>query len=94
MYLLISLPWLILLVYNHSQARPALSTKADPTDGSSAVTQHNGKGILTVSDSVDQPRLRGHGKPRRSRFSIRRHLQKHGLAQADSDSDLEAEESE
>ena len=31
---------------------------------------------------------------KRTRFSIRRHLQKRGLAHADSDSDLEEEDSE
>ncbi|XP_040926409.1 phospholipase D1 isoform X2 [Betta splendens] len=67
---------------NLDQTRAAPSTSAEPASG---------RGVLTVSDSVEQPRLRGHGK-RKSRFSIRRHLQKHGLAQADSDSDLEAED--
>lgn len=67
------------------QTRPAPSAKAEPAAGR--------RGVLTVSDSVEQPRLKGHGK-RKSRFSIKRHLQKHGLAQADSDSDLEAEDSE
>uniref|UniRef100_A0A4W6G1S7 Phospholipase n=1 Tax=Lates calcarifer TaxID=8187 RepID=A0A4W6G1S7_LATCA len=67
-------------------------TQASPSNGSGA--QSNRKGIFTVMDSVDQPKLKGQGKMKRNRFSIRRHLQKHGLAQADSDSDsdLEAEE--
>lgn len=47
-----------------------------------------------MTDSVDQPRLKGQGRTRRSRFSIRKHLQKHGLAHADSDSKLEEAESE
>lgn len=50
------------------------------------------KGVFTVMDSLDQPRLKGQGRMRRTRFSIRRHLQKHGLASANSDSDLEDEE--
>uniref|UniRef100_A0A4W6G1S2 Phospholipase n=1 Tax=Lates calcarifer TaxID=8187 RepID=A0A4W6G1S2_LATCA len=70
----------------------ASSSQASPSNGSGA--QSNRKGIFTVMDSVDQPKLKGQGKMKRNRFSIRRHLQKHGLAQADSDSDsdLEAEE--
>ncbi|KAK2859867.1 hypothetical protein Q5P01_004487 [Channa striata] len=74
------------------QASAARSTNASPANGSSAVSEHNGRGISTVTDTVDQPRTKGHGRTRKSRFSIRRHLQKHGLAQADSDSDLETEE--
>uniref|UniRef100_A0A3Q1FZW4 Phospholipase n=1 Tax=Acanthochromis polyacanthus TaxID=80966 RepID=A0A3Q1FZW4_9TELE len=57
-----------------------------------AASQSNGKGIFTVTDSTDQPKLKGQGRMKRTRFSIRRHLQKHGLAHADSDSDLEEDE--
>uniref|UniRef100_A0A3Q4GQ01 Phospholipase n=1 Tax=Neolamprologus brichardi TaxID=32507 RepID=A0A3Q4GQ01_NEOBR len=60
----------------------------------SHLEQSNGKGVFTVADSMDQPRLKSHGRLRRTRMSIRRHLQKHGLAHADSDSDLEHEECE
>ncbi|KAL6097527.1 pld1 [Pungitius sinensis] len=76
-----------------------LSNLEQGEDGSSgaansaaAVAQGNGRGIITVTDSLDQPRLKGQGRTRRSRFSIRRHLQKHGLAHADSDSKLEEAE--
>uniref|UniRef100_A0A8D0ATR5 Phospholipase n=1 Tax=Sander lucioperca TaxID=283035 RepID=A0A8D0ATR5_SANLU len=65
---------------------------AAPANGSGGVSSRNGNGIFTVMDSVDQPRLKGVGRTRKSRFSIRRHLQKHGLAHADSDSDLESEQ--
>ncbi|XP_034718700.1 phospholipase D1-like [Etheostoma cragini] len=74
------------------QAEATSSNTAAPANGSGGVSSKNGRGIFTVTDPVDQPRLRGVGKARRSRFSIRRHLQKHGLAHADSDSDLESEE--
>lgn len=67
---------------------------AASANGSGAVSQSNGRGIFTVMDSVDQPKLKGQGRMKRTRFSIRRHLQKHGLAHADSDSDLENEDSE
>uniref|UniRef100_A0A3Q2WQR7 Phospholipase n=1 Tax=Haplochromis burtoni TaxID=8153 RepID=A0A3Q2WQR7_HAPBU len=60
----------------------------------SHLEQSNGKGVFTVADSMDQPRLKSHGRLRRTRMSIRRHLQKHGLAHPDSDSDLEHEECE
>uniref|UniRef100_A0AAQ5X8B5 Phospholipase n=1 Tax=Amphiprion ocellaris TaxID=80972 RepID=A0AAQ5X8B5_AMPOC len=65
---------------------------ATPANGSRATSQSNGKGIFTVTDSADQPKLKGQGRLKRTRFSIRRHLQKHGLAHADSDSDLEEDE--
>ncbi|KAJ3611020.1 hypothetical protein NHX12_021036 [Muraenolepis orangiensis] len=39
--------------------------------------QTNGKAVSVEADSGDQPRLKGHGgRTRKSRFSIRRHLQK------------------
>ncbi|XP_069368860.1 phospholipase D1 [Paralichthys olivaceus] len=77
------------------QASSASSSNAAPPNGSGAVSQSNGNGIFTVADSVDQPKLKSQGRLKRTKFSIRRHLQKHGLAQAvdsDSDSDLETEE--
>ncbi|KAK5849809.1 hypothetical protein PBY51_014114 [Eleginops maclovinus] len=75
------------------QAEGASPNMAAPVNGNgSGVPQSNGKNILTVADSADQPRLKGQGRLKRTRFSIRRHLQKHGLATADSDSDLEDEE--
>ncbi|KAM8880948.1 LOW QUALITY PROTEIN: phospholipase D1-like [Synchiropus picturatus] len=52
-----------------------------------ALTQQNGG--PPAADSGDQPKLKSHGRLRRARLSLRRHLQKHGLAHADSDSDLE-----
>ncbi|XP_053714675.1 phospholipase D1 isoform X1 [Synchiropus splendidus] len=52
-----------------------------------ALTQQNGG--PPPADSGDQPKLKSHGRLRRARLSLRRHLQKHGLAHADSDSDLE-----
>uniref|UniRef100_A0A3P9DRT6 Phospholipase n=1 Tax=Maylandia zebra TaxID=106582 RepID=A0A3P9DRT6_9CICH len=67
---------------------------AAQANGSGTFSQSNGKGVFTVADSMDQPRLKSHGRLRRTRMSIRRHLQKHGLAHPDSDSDLEHEECE
>lgn len=55
-------------------------------------SQANGKGVFSLSDSMDQPKLKGQGRLKRTRMSIRRHLQKHGLAPADSDSDLDDHE--
>ncbi|KAF3703833.1 Phospholipase D1 [Channa argus] len=70
----------------------AASTNDVPASGGSATCERNGTGFSTVTDAVEQPRMKGHGKLRKNRFSIKRHLQKHGLAQPDSDSDLETEE--
>ncbi|TMS08899.1 phospholipase D1 [Larimichthys crocea] len=74
------------------QGNAASASASASANGSGAVSQGNGKGIFTVTDSVDQPKLKGQGRMKRTRFSIRRQLQKHGLAHADSDSDLENEE--
>uniref|UniRef100_A0A8C3B0B9 Phospholipase n=1 Tax=Cyclopterus lumpus TaxID=8103 RepID=A0A8C3B0B9_CYCLU len=74
------------------QAQTASSNMAAPANGAGGGAQTNGSAIFTVTDSVDQPRLKSQGRMKRTRFSIRRHLQKHGLAQADSDSELEEEE--
>ncbi|KAM9839405.1 phospholipase D1 [Aulostomus maculatus] len=74
------------------QAEASSSNMAAPANGGGGVSQGNGKGVFTVTDSGDQPRLKGQGRMRRARMSIRRHLQKRGLAHADSDSDLENEE--
>lgn len=52
--------------------------------------QSNGKSLGT--DSVEQPKLKGYGKNKRNRFSIRKHLQKHGLAPADSVSSIDSSE--
>ncbi|XP_044031994.1 phospholipase D1 [Siniperca chuatsi] len=74
------------------QAEAASSNMAAPANGSSAASHSNGKGIFTVTDSVDQPKLKGQGRMKRTKFSIKKQLQKHGLAQADSNSDQENEE--
>lgn len=97
---LVPLFWFLTLIEPNlfipcSQAEAASPNMAAPANGSGGgAPQSNGKNIFTVTDSVDQPRLKGQGRLKRTRISIRRHLQKHGLASADSDSDLEDEESE
>ncbi|XP_060919956.1 phospholipase D1 [Labrus mixtus] len=73
------------------QAEAVSPNMAAPANGSGGVSQRNGKGVFTVTDSVDQPKLKCQGRLKRTRFSIKRHLQKRGLASADSDSDLEDE---
>lgn len=78
----------------YSQAQVAPSSMAAPASNSSVVSQSNKKGVFTVMDSADQPKLKGQGKMKRTRFSIKKHLQKTFLARGDSDSDLENEESE
>ncbi|XP_061569615.1 phospholipase D1 [Cololabis saira] len=77
-------------------ASPAAAVRVAPgnsSNGRGGVAPGNGSngrgGIFTVEDSGDQPRLKGQGRMRRTRLSIRRHLQKHGLAHADSDSDAD-----
>uniref|UniRef100_A0A6Q2XXK9 Phospholipase n=1 Tax=Esox lucius TaxID=8010 RepID=A0A6Q2XXK9_ESOLU len=57
---------------------PPLNNGLAPSNGHGAASM--------VTDSMDQPKLKGQGRIRRSRFSLKRHLQKHVLAHADSDS--------
>ncbi|XP_069562982.1 phospholipase D1 isoform X2 [Brachyistius frenatus] len=83
-------------LFHTEQAEAAsFSTAAPANGGGGSVSQGNGTGVFTVMDSLDQPKLKGQGRMKKHRFSIRKHLQKHGLASAgnDSDSDLEPEES-
>lgn len=65
------------------------NTMAAPPNGSGAA-HSNGKNVPV--DTADQPKLKGHGKIKKTRFSIRRHLQKRGLAPADSVSSAESSE--
>lgn len=69
-----------------SEVSPAMASQSN---GPSTV-HTNGK-TLPV-DTVDQPKLKGQGKTKKTRFSIRRHLQKHGLAPADSVNGVESSE--
>uniref|UniRef100_A0AAZ3SSM9 Phospholipase n=1 Tax=Oncorhynchus tshawytscha TaxID=74940 RepID=A0AAZ3SSM9_ONCTS len=58
-----------------------------------SVALDNGKGAAAlVVDSGDQPKLKGLGRIRRTGFSMKRHLQKHGLAHADSVSSVDSSE--
>uniref|UniRef100_A0AAQ5Z6P2 Phospholipase n=1 Tax=Amphiprion ocellaris TaxID=80972 RepID=A0AAQ5Z6P2_AMPOC len=69
-----------------SHLEQSLSSRSLSSSGHPALVRFihsNGKGIFTVTDSADQPKLKGQGRLKRTRFSIRRHLQKHGLAHAD-----------
>lgn len=69
------------------QAAAASALSSDVPD---SAAQNGGRGIFSV-DSVDQPKLKGQGRLKRTRFSIRRHLQKHGFTHRDSDSDSDSE---
>ncbi|XP_062841509.1 phospholipase D1 [Trichomycterus rosablanca] len=57
----------------------APSTMSSPTDDP---TQSNGDS--SSRDMIVQPKLKGHGKTKRTRFSIRKRLQRHGLTHAES----------
>uniref|UniRef100_A0AAR2KJP8 Phospholipase n=1 Tax=Pygocentrus nattereri TaxID=42514 RepID=A0AAR2KJP8_PYGNA len=70
---------------NVGEASP---TMAAPSNGPGPA--QNGK--RSGSESVEQPKLKGYGKNKRNRFSIRKHLQKHGLAPADSVSSIDSSE--
>ncbi|XP_071026316.1 phospholipase D1-like [Oncorhynchus clarkii lewisi] len=63
------------------------------TAPTSSSAPSNGKGAAAlVVDSGDQPKLKGLGRIRRTGFSMKRHLQKHGLAYADSVSSVDSSE--
>uniref|UniRef100_A0A672KXJ8 Phospholipase n=1 Tax=Sinocyclocheilus grahami TaxID=75366 RepID=A0A672KXJ8_SINGR len=70
---------------NTSEGSPSMASQSN---GPSTV-HTNGKSLPV--DTVDQPKLKGQGKTKKTRFSIRRHLQKHGLAPADTAQDLQAD---
>ncbi|XP_056306096.1 phospholipase D1 [Danio aesculapii] len=70
-------------------ASEAFSAMAAPSNGPSAALA-NGRNV--PADTADQPKLKGHGKAKKTRFSIRRHLQKHRLASGDSVSSVESSE--
>uniref|UniRef100_A0A8B9K6N3 Phospholipase n=1 Tax=Astyanax mexicanus TaxID=7994 RepID=A0A8B9K6N3_ASTMX len=74
---------------NTSNVGEASLNMAAPSNGP-APAHSNGKAIGT--DTVELPKLKGYGKTRRNRFSIRKHLQKHGLAPADSVSSIDSSE--
>uniref|UniRef100_A0AAR2IR05 Phospholipase n=1 Tax=Pygocentrus nattereri TaxID=42514 RepID=A0AAR2IR05_PYGNA len=59
---------------------------------SAEVSRPAQNGKRSGSESVEQPKLKGYGKNKRNRFSIRKHLQKHGLAPADSVSSIDSSE--
>uniref|UniRef100_A0A7N6AZY5 Phospholipase n=1 Tax=Anabas testudineus TaxID=64144 RepID=A0A7N6AZY5_ANATE len=61
----------LIVLYLKFIARPASFSNFEPANGSSSVSQRNGKGISTVSDAVDQPKLKGRGRPKRNRGSMR-----------------------
>lgn len=65
------------------------SSMTAPPNGAGA-SHGNGKSLPV--DTTDQPKLKGQGKIKKTRFSIRRQLQKHGLAPADSVSSAESSE--
>uniref|UniRef100_A0A674BZ10 Phospholipase n=1 Tax=Salmo trutta TaxID=8032 RepID=A0A674BZ10_SALTR len=75
-----------------SVTRSGSSFKMATTPTSSSAPS-NGKGAAAlVVDSGDQPKLKGLGRIRRTGFSMKRHLQKHGLAHADSVSSVDSSE--
>ncbi|KAK0153606.1 Phospholipase D1 [Merluccius polli] len=74
------------------QAEASVSNMAS-NGGAVTSTETNGKAISTATDSGDQPKLKGQGRNKKTRFSIRRHLHKHRLAHADSISSLEEDKS-
>ncbi|XP_061661657.1 phospholipase D1-like [Syngnathoides biaculeatus] len=48
-----------------------------------------GNAAFSADDAAVQPTMKGQGRMRRAKMSIKRHLQKHGLAHVDSDEDLD-----
>ncbi|XP_061094253.1 phospholipase D1-like isoform X2 [Conger conger] len=62
-----------------------------PPSDSPAATQSNGQNAK-ATDMGDQPKLKGTARTRKPRFSIKKHLHKHGLHHAESVSSLESEE--
>ncbi|XP_063062695.1 phospholipase D1 [Engraulis encrasicolus] len=73
----------------HTEAESEASPTVSRANGTPAT---NGKGGGLVQDSLDQPKLKGQGRGKRTRFSIRRHLHKRGLTHGDSVSSVDSTE--
>lgn len=82
----------VTLSHMEQAAAASSSAAAAPSYGSTGAPQGKVNGAFSMPDSADQPKLKGQSRMMRTRMSIRKRLQKHGLARADSDSDLEDEE--
>ncbi|KAM9332110.1 phospholipase D1-like isoform 4-T5 [Pholidichthys leucotaenia] len=88
--------WRLDCILKRKAAQAAASLSA-PANGSSSegnaggFTHTDGKGINTLLDMMDQPKIKG--KKKRTGLSIRKRLEKHSITfRHDSDSDLEEEE--
>ncbi|XP_057680032.1 phospholipase D1-like isoform X2 [Corythoichthys intestinalis] len=62
---------------------------ADAVDGGGY-----GNPAFSADDAAVLPKVKGQGRMRRAKMSIKRHLQKHGLAHVDSDDDIDSAESD
>ncbi|XP_061614882.1 phospholipase D1-like isoform X2 [Phyllopteryx taeniolatus] len=69
------------------------SQQAEASSGGAAAPADGGGGYgnpaFSADDAAVQPKIKGQGRMRRAKMSIKRHLRKHGLAHADSDDDLD-----
>ncbi|KAM9332106.1 phospholipase D1-like isoform 1-T2 [Pholidichthys leucotaenia] len=85
------------MMLSHLEQAQAAASLSAPANGSSSegnaggFTHTDGKGINTLLDMMDQPKIKG--KKKRTGLSIRKRLEKHSITfRHDSDSDLEEEE--
>lgn len=71
----------------------ASHTSSPSTKGVSSldrVSESNGQGTPPPSDLAELPKLKGIGRNRRTRFSLKRHLQKHAMQHSDSVSSVDS----
>ncbi|XP_049605917.1 phospholipase D1 [Syngnathus scovelli] len=68
------------------QAEASSTNLAAQANGSSG---GYGNAAFSADDVVVQPKIKGQSRMKRARMSLKRHLQKHGLAHADSDDEID-----
>ncbi|XP_077365786.1 phospholipase D1-like [Festucalex cinctus] len=72
-----------------SQMEQAEASSANMAPQANGNGSGYGNAAFSADDTVAQPKIKGQGRMRRAKMSIKRHLQKHGLAHADSDDELD-----
>ncbi|KAL2085276.1 hypothetical protein ACEWY4_018596 [Coilia grayii] len=71
----------------NTEVNETIATSSVPVGNGPSASNGNG---VPVPDALDQPKLKGQGRGKRTRFSIRRHLHMRGLTQADSVSSVDS----
>nr|XP_057916251.1 phospholipase D1-like [Doryrhamphus excisus] len=81
------------VTFSHQdQVEESTANATAQANGSGGVSGGHTNAAFSADDTVVQPKLKGQGRMRRMKMSIKRHLQKHGLSHPDSDDELDDED--